>query len=73
MAGQRCEFELEDADGRRRVVLQSVVPGRRYVVGKGETCVNCFCAVPPQQNHCGADVSASMEARVQAAFFKKVK
>ena len=38
MAGQRCEFELEDADGRRRVVLQVVVPGRRYVVGKGETC-----------------------------------
>jgi len=38
MAGQRCEFELEDADGRRRIVLQSVVPGRRYVVGKGETC-----------------------------------
>lgn len=38
MAGQRCEFELEDADGRRRVVLQAVVPGRRYVVGKGETC-----------------------------------
>ena len=38
MAGQRCEFELEDADGRRRVVLQTVVPGRRYVVGKGEGC-----------------------------------
>ena len=38
MAGQRCEFELEDADGRRRVVLQAVVPGRRYVVGKGDTC-----------------------------------
>jgi pSer/pThr/pTyr-binding forkhead associated (FHA) protein len=38
MAGQRVEFELEDADGRRRVVLQAVVPGRRYVVGKGEGC-----------------------------------
>ncbi|MES2959018.1 MAG: FHA domain-containing protein [Pseudomonadota bacterium] len=38
MAGQRCEFELEDADGPRRVALQSVVPGRRYVVGKGESC-----------------------------------
>ena len=38
MAGQRFEFELEDADGRRRVVLQAVVPGRRYVVGKGESC-----------------------------------
>jgi pSer/pThr/pTyr-binding forkhead associated (FHA) protein len=38
MAGQRCEFDLEDADGKRRVVLPAVVPGRRYVVGKGEGC-----------------------------------
>ena len=38
MAGQRCEFDLEDADGRRRVVLQAVVPGRRFVIGKGEGC-----------------------------------
>ncbi|MEO7338643.1 MAG: FHA domain-containing protein [Caldimonas sp.] len=38
LAGQRHEFEVEDADGRRRVALQSVVPGRRYVVGKGEGC-----------------------------------
>jgi len=36
LAGHRCEFEVEDADGRRRVVLQAVVPGRRYVLGKGE-------------------------------------
>ena len=36
LAGQRCEFEVEDADGRRRVVLPAVVPGRRYVLGKGE-------------------------------------
>jgi pSer/pThr/pTyr-binding forkhead associated (FHA) protein len=38
LAGQRFEFELEDADGKRRIVLPSVVPGRRYVVGKGEGC-----------------------------------
>jgi pSer/pThr/pTyr-binding forkhead associated (FHA) protein len=38
LAGQRCEFDLEDGDGRRRIVLQSVVPGRRYVVGTGEGC-----------------------------------
>ena len=38
LAGQRCEFEVEDGDGRRGVVLQSVLPGRRYVVGKGEGC-----------------------------------
>ena len=36
--GLRCEFELEDADGRRLVVLPAVVSGRRYVVGKGEGC-----------------------------------
>jgi len=38
LAGQRHEFEIEDASGRRRVVLQSVVAGRRYVIGKGEGC-----------------------------------
>jgi hypothetical protein len=38
LAGPRCEFEVEDADGRRRVVLPAVVAGRRYVVGKGEGC-----------------------------------
>ncbi|MEO7152380.1 MAG: FHA domain-containing protein [Burkholderiaceae bacterium] len=38
LAGQRWEFDIEDADGRRRVVLQSVVAGRRYGVGKGEGC-----------------------------------
>ena len=37
LAGQRCQFELEDADGRRRIGLQAV-PGRRYIVGKGEGC-----------------------------------
>jgi hypothetical protein len=38
LAGPRCEFDLEDADGRRRLVLPSVVAARRYVVGKGEGC-----------------------------------
>lgn len=38
LAGQRCDFDIEDGDGKRRVVLQSVVPGRRYVIGKGEGC-----------------------------------
>jgi hypothetical protein len=37
-AGERCEFDVEDGSGRRRVVLQGVVPGRRYVVGNGEGC-----------------------------------
>lgn len=38
LAGLRCEFDVEDGEGRRRVVLQSVVAGRRYAVGKGEGC-----------------------------------
>ena len=36
LPGERCEFDVEDGSGRRRVVLQGVVPGRRYVVGNGE-------------------------------------
>jgi len=38
LAGLRFEFDIEDADGRRRVVLQSVMAGRRYVVGKEDGC-----------------------------------
>lgn len=36
LSGERCEFDVEDGSGRRRVVLQGVVAGRRYVVGNGE-------------------------------------
>ena len=38
LAGLRHEFDVEDGDGRRRVVLQSVITGKRYIVGKGEGC-----------------------------------
>jgi hypothetical protein len=38
LAGQRCELDLEDRKGRRRAVLNGVVPGRRYSVGKDESC-----------------------------------
>ena len=38
LSGERCEFDVEDGSGRRRVVLQGVVPGRRYIVGNGEGC-----------------------------------
>jgi hypothetical protein len=37
LSGQRCEFDVEDGSGRRRVVLHGVLPGRRYVVGNGES------------------------------------
>jgi hypothetical protein len=51
LAGQRCEFELDDADGRRRVVLQAVVPGRRYVIGKGESCDICVNGTYASRRH----------------------
>jgi len=36
--GQRCDFDIEDADGRRRVVLHGVTAGRRYLIGKDAGC-----------------------------------
>jgi hypothetical protein len=36
LAGRRFEFDIDDCDGSRRAVLTAVVPGRRYVIGKGQ-------------------------------------
>ena len=36
LAGRRCEFEIVDGAGSRRALLDAVVPGRRYIVGKDE-------------------------------------
>jgi hypothetical protein len=38
LAGRRCEFDIDDGYGPRRAVLHAIVPGRRYVVGKGPDC-----------------------------------
>jgi pSer/pThr/pTyr-binding forkhead associated (FHA) protein len=38
LAGARCEFEIDDGDGLRHAALDSVVPGHRYIVGKGDEC-----------------------------------
>jgi len=38
LAGRRAEFDLDDGSGLRQAVLAAVVPGRRYVVGKGLDC-----------------------------------
>ena len=38
LAGRRAEFDLDDGGGVRQAVLSAVVPGRRYVVGKGLDC-----------------------------------
>ncbi len=38
LAGKRATFELDDGEGQRQAVLNTVAPGRRYVVGKGLDC-----------------------------------
>jgi len=38
LAGRRCELDIDDGAGPRRAVLHAVVPGRRYLVGKDESC-----------------------------------
>jgi pSer/pThr/pTyr-binding forkhead associated (FHA) protein len=38
LAGRPCEFDIDDGDGPRRAALNSVVPGHRYIVGKGDDC-----------------------------------
>ena len=38
LAARTFAIDIEDAGGVRRVELTSVVPGRRYAVGKGEDC-----------------------------------
>ena len=38
LAGRRCEFDIDDGAGVRRATLPAVVPGRRYLIGKGAGC-----------------------------------
>ncbi|HEY4958027.1 MAG TPA: FHA domain-containing protein, partial [Caldimonas sp.] len=38
LSGERWEFDIHDRDGVRTVALVNVVPGRRYVIGKGAHC-----------------------------------
>ncbi|HEY2819063.1 MAG TPA: FHA domain-containing protein [Casimicrobiaceae bacterium] len=37
LAGRTLEVEIDDANGSRHVTLPSIAPGRRYVVGSGES------------------------------------
>jgi hypothetical protein len=37
LAGRTLEVEIDDANGNRHVTLPSIAPGRRYIVGCGET------------------------------------
>src|SRR6266568_569970 len=52
LAGHGAEIAIEDAGGSRRLVLESVVPGRRYVIGKGEECDIVVHGVYASRRHC---------------------
>jgi len=45
-------FEIEDAGGVRHVELRSVMPGRRYGVGKGEDCDIVVNGLYTSRRHC---------------------
>jgi len=52
LGGRNVEIAIEDADGSRHVVLRSVVPGRRYAIGKGEGCDITVNGVYASRRHC---------------------
>src|SRR6266487_2559258 len=52
LAGRSAEIAIEDAGGSRHLVLQSVMPGRRYVIGKGEECDIVVNGVYASRRHC---------------------
>jgi len=50
--GRGVDVVLEDAQGPRRVALSSVVPGRRYTVGKDDGCDIVVDGVYASRRHC---------------------
>lgn len=52
LAGRNVDIAIEDADGSRHVMLRSIVPGRRYAVGKGEGCDLAVNGVYVSRRHC---------------------
>jgi pSer/pThr/pTyr-binding forkhead associated (FHA) protein len=52
LAGRVFTFDIEDAGGHRSVELQSVVPGRRYAVGKGEASDIVVDGLYASRRHC---------------------
>ena len=52
LAGSGVEIRIEDADGSRLVRLPSAVPGRRYVIGKDESCDIVVNGVYASRRHC---------------------
>jgi pSer/pThr/pTyr-binding forkhead associated (FHA) protein len=51
-AGRSAEIAIEDAGGKRHFMLQSVMPGHRYAVGKGEGCDIVVNAAYASRRHC---------------------
>jgi len=52
LAGRSVAIRIEDAAGVRLVNLASVVPGRRYVIGKEATCDVVVDATFASRRHC---------------------
>lgn len=52
LAGSRVDVEIDDADGRRHLTLTSVVPNRRYAIGKGEGCDITVNGTFASRRHC---------------------
>src|SRR5437773_10654403 len=52
LAGRNAEIAIEDAGGKRHVMLQSVVPRRRYAIGKGEGCDIVVNGAYASRRHC---------------------
>jgi len=52
LAGRDTEIAIEDANGARHVVLRSVIPGRRYAIGKGEGCDIAVNGLYASRRHC---------------------
>jgi pSer/pThr/pTyr-binding forkhead associated (FHA) protein len=51
-SGRGASIAIEDADGSRQVVLPSIVPGHRYVIGKGEGSDIAVNGVYASRRHC---------------------
>jgi len=52
LAGSRLAIEIDDADGHRHLTLASVVPNRRYSIGKGEGCDIAVSGTFASRRHC---------------------
>jgi hypothetical protein len=52
LAGRTIAVDIEDAGGMRRIELDSIVPGRRHAVGKGEGCDIPVDGLYASRRHC---------------------